>query len=38
MSKSPAGKGDRQRPTDRKKYDDAYDQIFNKKKKAKETK
>ena len=30
------GKGDKQRPTDKKKYEDNYDAIFGKKKKNKD--
>ena len=30
---SDGGKGSKQRPTDKKKYDDNYDKIFGKKKK-----
>ena len=30
---SDGGKGSKQRPTDKKKYDDKYDKIFGKKKK-----
>jgi len=32
---SPAGKGDRYRPVDRKKYGENYDRIFGKKKEKK---
>jgi hypothetical protein len=32
---SHGGKGDKQRPTDKKKFDEAYDKIFGEKKKEK---
>ena len=34
-SMSDGGKGSKQRPTDKKKYDDNYDKIFGKKKEEK---
>ena len=30
MNNNPGGKGDKQRPTDQKKYNENYDKIFNK--------